>query len=277
MLRECRLHYPTRWHAHPVECRSFGAVRLYACVYMYVYMYAPQNTGVSEVPEQDLHDMLKRNPALLVVDIREESEVARMPIPSWWNAIELPPGCMVCAMFPHPSLSAPPSCICTLPFPERERRRDVVACLYRVHVDNRHKPSTVHECTQYISVPVPILYLHCPLTRNLYCGNIQERDIGKHVPDLNTELILVCAGGQRSVLAAQVCLHVCAPVFGFVLVDIFVVDVYRVEPVALYKGLCLCSCLLSLSCTLFAGLFSCTRATSFSRGLQMKFPILGSG
>jgi len=40
-------------------------------------MYAPQNTGVSEVPEQDLHDMLKRNPALLVVDIREESEVAR--------------------------------------------------------------------------------------------------------------------------------------------------------------------------------------------------------
>jgi len=83
-----------------------------------------EKTGVSEVPEQDLHDMLRRNPALRIIDIREESEVARMPIPSWWNAIELPRGCM-------------------------------------------------------------------------------ERDIGKHVPDLNTELILVCAGGQHSVQAAQ--------------------------------------------------------------------------
>jgi len=169
MLRECRLHYPTRWHAHPVNCSSF---RRCARVCVRIYICAPQaeKMGVSEVPEQDLHDMLRRNPALRIIDIREESEVARMPIPSWWNAIELPRGCMVCAMFRHPSRSPPPSCICTLPFPTRERRRDVVACLYRVDVDNRNKTSTVHECTRYISVPVLILYLHGPLSRNLYCG-----------------------------------------------------------------------------------------------------------
>ena len=74
--------------------------------------------------------------------------------------------------------------------------------------------------------------------------------------------------------ACYVC--VCARVFGFVLVDIFVVHVYRVEPVALYKGLRLYRCLLSLSRTVFAGLVSCTRATSFSRVLQVEFLILGS-
>ena len=31
--------------------------------------------------EQDLHELLRKNPAMRIVDIREESEVAHMPIP----------------------------------------------------------------------------------------------------------------------------------------------------------------------------------------------------
>ena len=32
---------------------------------------------------------------------------------------------------------------------------------------------------------------------------MQERDVAKHIPDLNTEVVVVCAGGMRSIMAAQ--------------------------------------------------------------------------
>jgi len=80
--------------------------------------------GVREVAEDELHDMLRANPQLLVVDIREESEVARMPIPHWWRPLEIPRG-------------------------------------------------------------------------------VLERNIAAHVKELNAEIIVVCAGGMRSVMAAE--------------------------------------------------------------------------
>jgi hypothetical protein len=47
----------------------------------YDSIFQAKEEGVSEVVEQDLHEMLRKNPAMRIVDIREESEVAHMPIP----------------------------------------------------------------------------------------------------------------------------------------------------------------------------------------------------
>ena len=77
-----------------------------------------------QVAEDELHEMLRKNPGMRIVDVREESEVAAMPVPAWWKPLEVPRGCL-------------------------------------------------------------------------------ERDIGKNVPDLDTEIVCVCAGGMRSVMAAQ--------------------------------------------------------------------------
>ena len=80
--------------------------------------------GVREVAEDELHDMLRANPDMKIIDIREESEVARMPIPHWWRPMEIPRG-------------------------------------------------------------------------------VLERNIGARVKDLDTELVIVCAAGMRSVMAAE--------------------------------------------------------------------------
>jgi hypothetical protein len=49
-----------------------------------------KRTGVHEVAEDELHEMLRKSPGLRIVDVREESEVAKMPIPAWWKPIEVP-------------------------------------------------------------------------------------------------------------------------------------------------------------------------------------------
>jgi hypothetical protein len=48
---------------------------------LYDSIFQAKEEGVSEVVEQDLHEMLRKNPAMRIVDIREDSEVAHMPIP----------------------------------------------------------------------------------------------------------------------------------------------------------------------------------------------------
>jgi len=142
--------------------------------------------------------MLRRNPGMRIVDIREESEVGAPAT----KCVQRKRARARARPFVrrYSALARTPSHAIRIVNVRQESGVGPLAttCVPRNALPTRvltpsHMPARRCFCKQVAVMPIPAWWKPIEIPR----GTL-ERDIAKYVPDLSTELVCVCAGGSRS-------------------------------------------------------------------------------